>query len=76
MPEFTEAELNFSTINPSIGNLLSQDKRFYYTTLDSISLLESWKHIGQGPFLVKTVFPYGAVEISDPQNVDKFMVNG
>ena len=29
-----------------------------------------------GPFVVKTVFPHGAVEISDPKNGNDFKVNG
>jgi len=29
-----------------------------------------------GPFIVKTMFPYGSVEISDPKNGNDFKVNG
>jgi hypothetical protein len=29
-----------------------------------------------GPFLVRTVFTYGAIEIEDPKNGDTFKVNG
>ncbi|KAF5443017.1 hypothetical protein F2P56_035614 [Juglans regia] len=29
-----------------------------------------------GPYVVKTVFPYGAVEITNPQNGNTFKVNG
>ena len=29
-----------------------------------------------GPFIVHTVFPYGAIEINDPKNGFTFKVNG
>jgi len=29
-----------------------------------------------GPFVVKTVFPHGAIEIYDPKNGNEFKVNG
>ena len=29
-----------------------------------------------GPFIVRTVFPYGAIEIENPKNGDLFKVNG
>ena len=29
-----------------------------------------------GPFIIKNVFPHGAIEIENPKNVNIFMVNG
>ena len=29
-----------------------------------------------GPFVVRTVFPHGAIEICDPKNDNEFKVNG
>jgi len=39
--EFLKVEPNFFMINPYIGKILSQDKRFCYTTLGSTSLPEN-----------------------------------
>ena len=37
---------------------------------------EKLKSRWTGPFIVKTVFPHGAVEISDTKNENDFKVNG
>jgi hypothetical protein len=29
-----------------------------------------------GPFIIRTVFPHGAIEIEDPKNGNNFKVNG
>ena len=38
--------------------------------------LEKLKLRSTGPFVVKSVFPHGAVEISDTKNGNDFKVNG
>jgi len=37
---------------------------------------EKLKSRWTGPFVVRTVFPHGAVEISDPKSCNEFKVNG
>ena len=59
---------------PYTERILSQDKKFYSTILDFISL---WaKTRWSRPFTVQTVFPYGAVKITNPKNMHVFKVNG
>ena len=53
---------------------LSPDKKSYSTTLDFIFFREVMRW--PWPFIVRIVFPHGAVEICDPKNGNKFKVNG
>ena len=67
---------NFGMISQSSEKSLSRGEKFL--------LYDSKLHIFQGklrsrligPFLVKIVFPYGAIEIVDPKNDNEFKVNG
>ena len=34
------------------------------------------RHWWTGPFIVRTVYPHGAIEIENPKNGDMFKVNG
>jgi hypothetical protein len=51
------------------GQKVLYNSRLY---LFSGKLRSRWK----GPFIVRSVFPYGAIEIEDPKNDTTFMVNG
>ncbi|KAK9991385.1 hypothetical protein SO802_026370 [Lithocarpus litseifolius] len=40
------------------------------------SLLSKLQSRWMGPFIVRTVYPHGAIEIENPKNGDLFKVNG
>ena len=67
--------LRFFMISSSWEKLLSLDKKSYSDSrlhLFSEKLKSRWR----GPFIVRTVFPHGAVENSDQKSGNEFKVNG
>ena len=52
------------------------DKKSYSIILGFIFFSGKLKSRWTGPFVVKTAFPHGAVEINDTRNGNDFKVNG
>jgi len=70
---YLNTELRFSMISQFIGKILSRDKKFCCTTLDStFSLKTRWS----GPYIVQNVSLHSAIEIFDPKDKNTFKVNG
>ena len=74
-PGFTKRGASCSMIRPLRGKLLNLTKRYYCTTLGCTCFQENSSR-WTGPFVVKVVYPYGAVEIENPENGKSFQVNG
>ena len=55
---------------------MSNDKKSYSIILKFTFFPGKLKSRWTGPFVVKTVFPHGAIEIYDPKNGNEFRVNG
>ena len=73
-PEFTKSGSSFSMTKLLLGKRSNQTKRSCCTALHLFpgKLHSRWT----GPFIVKIVYPYGAVEIENPQTGKSFRVNG
>ncbi|KAJ4723360.1 Pol polyprotein, partial [Melia azedarach] len=68
MKVFHDKNIVRKTVKPSQKVLLYNSKLHLFPG----KLRSKWS----GPFIVKTVYPYGAVEIEDPKNGNVFKVNG
>ena len=71
IPESTKRGSSCSMARPLLGRLLNLIRRSCCTALDC-TCFQEWT----GPFVVKVVYPYGAVEIENPKNGKTFKVNG
>ena len=72
-PEFTRSGSSYSMTNLLPGKLSNPIRRYCYTLhLFPGKLRSRWT----GPFIVKVVYPYGAVEIENPDTGKFFKVNG
>uniref|UniRef100_A0A2N9I5J1 RNA-directed DNA polymerase n=1 Tax=Fagus sylvatica TaxID=28930 RepID=A0A2N9I5J1_FAGSY len=66
LPWFADI-VNFLVTGQTPSHWTAQDKKKFFVELRS-----RWT----GPFVVKNVYPYGTVEIENPQNGNTFKVNG
>ena len=74
-PEFKKRGSSRSMTRPLFRRPSNLTKRYYYTALGCTfpgKLRSRWT----GPFVVKVIYPYGAVEIENPENGKSFKVNG
>ena len=72
--EFTKRGSSCSLTRPLLGIEPHQKVLLYSSRLHMFprKLRSRWT----GPFVVKVVYPYGAVEIENPENGKSFKVNG
>ena len=69
-------ERNSFTIDSYTEIFLSQDKKFCSTNSRLHLFAEKLKIHWSGPFVVHTIFSYGAVKFFDPKDGKIFKVNG